>query len=172
VEYSPSCIAGRQFGTQFPSFYGTRPIINGPHQLTTGPFPNQINPFYTSHPLFVRFISMLFIYPPIYVMVVKMFSWISNTTLTNCAKPSRLHVLHRYFRVHNFRLPGRRGDQFFFFFFYGGILYWRVPRVEILSCRTSGAWNFEVAYESFGTFVHPWAVMISYLSLYLLCPLY
>lgn len=39
MEYIPSCIAGRQFGTQFLSFYATLPIINGWHQLTTEPFP-------------------------------------------------------------------------------------------------------------------------------------
>jgi hypothetical protein len=44
VEYSPSCTAGRHPGTQFLSFHRTRPIIYGSHQLTTGPFPNQINP--------------------------------------------------------------------------------------------------------------------------------
>jgi hypothetical protein len=172
-EYDPSCIAVRHSGTRFPSFRGTQLFFNGSHQHSTGPSPKQINPVYTSHPHFVRFFSILLIYPPIYTMVIKMFCLISNTMLTNCAKPFRLHGFTSLLRGAQFPIASSPWQQFFFFFLFsvasyiGGSSVWK-----FLSCRPSGAWNFGVAYEFFGTFVHPWAVTISYLSLYLLCPLY
>jgi len=176
VEYSPSCIACRHSGIQLPSFHGTRPIINGSHQLTTEPFPNQINPVCTSHPRFVRFISVSLIYPPIFAMVVKMFSFISNPMPTKSAKPFRLHGFTSLLKGAQFlvaRSPWRPILLPPLSLSLGGVLHWRVLSVEFLSCRPSGAWNFEVAYEFFfGTFVYPWAVTIFYLSLYLLCPLY
>ena len=115
MEYSPSCIAGKHSGTQFPSFRGTRPIINGSHQLTTGPFPNQINPVYTSHPWFVRFISILLIYPP-HLRHGRQDVPLDLKYYANklCQTISAYTILHRYVRVYNFRSPSRRGDLFFF----------------------------------------------------------
>jgi hypothetical protein len=90
--------------------------------------------------------------------------------ITNCAKPFSLHDFTSLLKGAQFpvaRSPLRPVLFFTVASYFGGSSVWNFFHVALLA---SGILRWLM--NCFGTFVHPWAVTISYLSLYLLCPLY